>query len=280
MTSTPTTLTPCPTRTRRMATTMAPGVRGRSPRCPTTASVRWAWPTGAASQVPAGGVSPAPAPGFRPQRRARGALTVAVPRTGEGLVFFSEQLCPTPTPPPWTRGQWGLRPQAPPTPSPFPSLIPRAGWGVPLRLPALQVPAPLTALSLLHPSKRAAQPQPAGRCHGIPSPPRLLSIKGDGEGKEWGSPTQGSHNAGNPHIAGGGCSPRVVQQRAAALPVNEAAEVAQPCQRPKWGLRGGSPRSGVPGTEHTVVSAMMKGANSRGARLPTLQPPSYPKPKV
>ncbi|XP_057347115.1 proprotein convertase subtilisin/kexin type 7 isoform X3 [Manis pentadactyla] len=50
MTSTPTTRTLCPTRMRRMATTMARGARERSPRCPTTVSVPWEWRTGAAWQ--------------------------------------------------------------------------------------------------------------------------------------------------------------------------------------------------------------------------------------
>lgn len=51
MTLTPTTRTLCPTRMRRMATTMARGVRERSPPCPTTVSVPWEWRTGAAWQV-------------------------------------------------------------------------------------------------------------------------------------------------------------------------------------------------------------------------------------
>jgi hypothetical protein len=47
MTSTLMTLTPCPTRMRRMATTMGQDVQERLLLCLTTASVQWAWPMGA-----------------------------------------------------------------------------------------------------------------------------------------------------------------------------------------------------------------------------------------
>ena len=59
MTWTPTTPTPCPIQTPTVTTTMAHAVLGRSPPCPTTASVPWAWPTGARWQVClAGGLIP------------------------------------------------------------------------------------------------------------------------------------------------------------------------------------------------------------------------------